>query len=245
MVQAAIPDHGSTGGASDRGRNVLKVINPETRTELLKCSQERRLRKGSVLFSQGEVHKTTYFVLRGLIKTYYLSPLGKEMTMAYWSEGDMVGGPDFFAESPHMWSAAAIKDSMVLAIKGAELDQLVNRFPDLSQYVIRTLTFKVQWLSGLLQIACTESVTDRLAHLFVKLGEMYGIQTKKGVVISQDFSQEELANMVGASRQWINLTLNRLQRARLVSIVGRQIILRDVEGLKQTGLIALSSGKSR
>lgn len=245
MVQVPGSSDSPPRGASGREWNVLKIISPEARAELLKRSEERRVPKGSVLFSQGESHRGAYFILKGLIKTYYLSPMGKAMTMAHWSEGDMVGGPDFFAKSTHIWSAAAIKDSVVLVIGGRELDYLVNRFPDLAQYIIRTLTFKMQWLSELLQLTCTESVTDRLAHLLVRLGQMYGTRTEKGVAIPQDFSQEELANMVGASRQWVNLTLNRLHRAHLIYSVGRQIILRDVEGLKQTGLIALGGDRDR
>lgn len=228
-----------------RGHNVLTALGPEARAELLKHSEQLRVARGIVLFSQGETHRTTYFVLKGLIKTYYLSPSGKAMTLAYWSEGDMVGGPDFFTDSAHIWSAAAVKDSTVLAIDGSVLDRLVAGFPDLAQYIIRALTFKVEWLSGLLQITCTESVTDRLAHLLVKLGEMYGTRTDKGVVINEDISQEELANMVGASRQWVNLTLKRLARAHLISVVGRRIVLRDPERLKQTGLIALNGDEGR
>ena len=245
MAQVPGSGEGRTRGGSGPEWGALKTINPEARAELLKRSEQRRVAKGSVLFSQGESHKGAYFILKGLIKTYYLSPMGKEMTMAHWSEGDMVGGPDFFARSTHIWSAAAIKDSVVLVVGGAELDYLVNRFPDLAQYIIRTLTFKMKWLSELLQITCTESVTDRLAHLLVRLAEMYGTQTEKGVAIPQDFTQEELANMVGASRQWVNLTLSHLHRAHLIYCVGREIILRDIEGLKQTGLVASGASKGR
>lgn len=232
-------------GASGLDWNVLRVIGSEARAELLSRAEERCVPKGGVLFNQGESHRGAYFILKGLIKTYYLSPLGKAMTMGHWSDGDMVGGPDFLEKSIHIWSAAAIKDSTVLVIEGGELDYLVNRFPDLAQYIIRTLTFKMQWLSELLQITCTESVTDRLAHLLVRLGEIYGTRSEKGVAIPQDFNQEELANMVGASRQWVNLTLNRLHRAQLIYSAGRQIILRDIEGLKQTGLIALGGDRDR
>jgi CRP-like cAMP-binding protein len=245
MAQVPGSGEGRTRGDSGPECGALKTINPEAWAALLKCSERRCVAKGSVLFSQGESHKGAYFILNGLVKTYYLSPMGKAMTMAHWSEGAMVGGPDFFERSTHIWSAAALADSVVLVIGGAELDYLVNRFPDLARYIIRTLTFKMQWLSELLQITSTESVTDRLAHLLVKLAEMYGTQTEKGLTIPQDFSQEELANMVGASRQWVNLTLSRLHRAQLIYSVGREITLRDVEGLKQTGLVASGASKDR
>jgi len=52
-------------------------------------------KRGDVLFMQGARHATDFLVTSGAIQTYYVSPLGKEITLAYWSTGDFLGGPDF------------------------------------------------------------------------------------------------------------------------------------------------------
>ncbi len=221
------------------------IGNPATGgwAAFLQHAEERSLAKGTVLFNQGDRHTVTYLIKRGFVRTFYTSPSGKEMTLAYWSEGDLVGGPYFFTPAPHMWSATAVSATVVLAINGAKFHELVREHPDLVDFAISILTHKISWLSSLLQIMGTESVTDRLAHLLIKLGDLYGRPTEGGLVIKHRFSQEELGNMVGASRQWVNMTLQRLQRAGLISVTNRQITLRDPDALRATGLIALDFGQ--
>jgi CRP-like cAMP-binding protein len=85
----------------------------------------------------------------------------------------------------------------------------------------------------LLQIMSTGSVTDRMAHLLVQLGKMYGEETPQGVTISHMFSQEDLAGMVGASRQWVNQTLKDFQTSGLVSIDRRRITLVNIDALSR------------
>lgn len=202
---------------------------------LLKSGCEKRLGKDTPLFNQGEPHVATYFILDGLIKTYYIAASGKVMTLACWPPGHMVGGPEFFERTPHTWSASAATPSTVLAVDGSELLRLAEESSEISCFLTRMLTVKVKWLSGLIQLMSTESVTDRLAHLLIKLGDMYGKQTTSGIIITQHFTQEELAAMVCASRQWVNLALNRLHRSGLIAVRKRQILLIDVPGLQQPG----------
>lgn len=213
--------------------DILEILGPESRSALLEVATERRPKRGQVLFSQGCTHTRTFFVRSGLIKTYYLSPEGREMTLAYWSSGGTVGGPDFFADSTHLWSASVAQDAVVLEVSGDDLERLFYAYPDMAGYFAHVLAFKCYWLSMLLQIMSTGSVTDRMAHLLLQLGKLYGENTPQGVTISHLFSQEDLARMVGASRQWVNQTLKDFQTSGLISIDHRRITLVNMEGLSR------------
>jgi CRP-like cAMP-binding protein len=209
------------------------VLGAESRSALLEVATERRPQRGQSLFNQGCPHTRTFFVRSGLVKTYYLSPEGREMTLAYWSSGGTVGGPDLFADSMHLWSAAVARDAVILEVSGDDLERLFFAYPDMAGYLAQVLAFKCYWLSMLLQIMSTGSVTDRMAHLLVQLGKMYGEETPQGVTISHMFSQEDLAGMVGASRQWVNQTLKDFQTSGLVSIDRRRITLVNIDALSR------------
>jgi CRP-like cAMP-binding protein len=144
-----------------------------------------------------------------------------------------VGGPDLFADSMHLWSAAVARDAVILEVSGDDLERLFFAYPDMAGYLAQVLAFKCYWLSMLLQIMSTGSVTDRMAHLLVQLGKMYGEETPQGVTISHMFSQEDLAGMVGASRQWVNQTLKDFQTSGLVSIDRRRITLVNIDALSR------------
>lgn len=215
--------------------DILARLEPASRAELERRCTARRVSAGTVLFAQGEPHTETFFLQNGLVRTFYLSPSGKEITLAFWSAGDLIGGPDFFGDSPHIWSARCVKDTSLLAVAGPELRALTRAHPDLCECVVDALAFKTHWLSVLLQSLTTECVTDRLAHQLVLLCSIYGVEDKDGIAIRHEFTQEDLAGMVGATRQWVSMVLNQLQRAGLIRVRNRHLVIRDPDALMRFG----------
>jgi CRP-like cAMP-binding protein len=219
-----------------RQTDILARLQPASRREFERHCTHVDATSGDVIFAQGEIHHDSFLITSGLVRTYYLSPLGKEITLAFWSDGNLIGGPDFFGGSPHVWSARCVKDTTMLAIDGPTLKQLTQRLPDLADSVIDALTFKMRWISVLLQTFATECVINRLAHQLARLADMHGYQHDDGVAIRHEFTQEDLATMVGATRQWVSMTLNQMQRANLITFKNRRLIVRDLEALRRFGV---------
>ena len=209
---------------------------------LAKCS-ERRFEPSSPMFSQGERHSHNYLIRSGLVRTYYVSPGGREITLAYWSAYDLIGGPSFFdCHRNHLWSAQAVEATEVLVIGGSDFRQLSRRIPAIAEYVIDVLTFKLQWISWMAQTMATESVHVRLAHLLYRLSHLYGTRTDDGVLIRYPFSQEELANMVAATRPWVSILLRDLQKNGIIKLNRRRIVICNVGLLREMGCITDDSG---
>jgi CRP/FNR family transcriptional regulator, cyclic AMP receptor protein len=219
-------------------RNLLADMSPSDRKLFLARCTSANFKRGDVLFMQGTPHTNDALVTSGSIRTFYVSPLGKEITLAYWSTGDLLGGPDFFDEhAVHIWSAHAAKDSSVLLIRGRDLSELTLQIPVLARAVIDTLMFKLRWVSVLVQSLSTGSVDVRIAHLLVNLGETWGEKSPEGLVINQHFSQEDLGLMVGATRQWVSTALNRLRRKGIVRIRKRCFVIVELERLREIAQI--------
>lgn len=210
------------------------MLPDEDRQILLARCSRRRYPKGAPMFAQGEPHALNFVIESGLVRTYYTSATGKEITLSYWSAGDLIGGPNFLgARTGHIWSARAVGDTWVWAISPEDLQQLVESRAAISRFVIESLVFKVSWLSGLLQAFGTQSVVFRLAHLLLKLAEMYGMPTNGGITIQHHFTQEDLANMVGATRQWVSTTLRYFQRDNIVCSAKGRLVIQNIELLRR------------
>ncbi|HEX6317508.1 MAG TPA: Crp/Fnr family transcriptional regulator [Burkholderiales bacterium] len=210
------------------------ALAPEEKAVLLAACKRRSIPKGATVFTQGTLHTTTFIVASGLIRTYYTSATGKEVTMAYWSDGDLIGGPNVLtADTVHVWSARAVEDASVWCIAAEELEALVQARPLIARFVIDSLTQKIFWLSALLQAFGTQSVFLRLAHLLLQLAEMDGVPTKTGIAIRHHFTQEDLANMVGATRQWVSTTLRHFQRDKIVHCGKRYLEIQNVDLLRR------------
>lgn len=215
-------------------RDLFAELRPADRQAFLARCKKQRFEPGAHLFAQGEPYTTSHLVCSGVVRTYYVSPTGKEITIAYWSEGALVGGPNVFREQrPHIWSAQAATEVVTERIRGHDLEELSMRIPQLAHYLIETLTFKLHWVSVLLQTFGTESVRSRLAHLLLQLSERYGVKRGGGTLIAHQFSHDELARMVGATRPWVTIAIRNLKKEAIITCLGRHIIVLNRQALQR------------
>lgn len=215
-----------------RQHSLFSVLNDSMREAFTARCKRVSLDAGQSVFMQGTRHDYSYIIESGSVRTYYVSDAGREITLSHWSTGDLVGGPLVFGGGNHIWSAVATRPSKVLAISGPDFQDFATLHPQVYAWIVNILGFKLRWLSVLFQIHGTEHVQERLIKLLIMLGENFGTTSPKGVVIEQKINQQDLAALVGASRQWTNKTLNYLKKIGLVDMNEKRIILRDVDGLK-------------
>jgi CRP/FNR family cyclic AMP-dependent transcriptional regulator len=222
-----------TDRSASRQNQRLVDLEPSLQEHVRQSSRQRTFQSGATLFAQGARHTHTYMVEDGLVRTYYTASSGREITLAYWSKGDIIGGPNFFGEGYHCWSGVAARTTSTLAISGSNLRTLANRHPQISMWLTDVLIFKLRWMSVLLQLHGTESVQCRLAKLILMLGDIYGVSKGEEVVIKHRINQSDLATLVGASRQWTNKMLRDLQAEGLLYMRDRHITISAVSKLRQ------------
>jgi CRP/FNR family transcriptional regulator, cyclic AMP receptor protein len=224
---------------TDKQPTLFARLTPSQRNRVIACGVRLSLSEDEVLFAQGGQHKGVYLIQSGLIRTFYTSPAGREITLAYWQQGNIVGTPQVFGPGIHMWSGIAVADTQILAFRGEIIRDLMQRIPALAIGVVEALEFKGQCLSTLVQMLGTRSVAERLAMLLCSLADLHGVREKEGVAIGQPFTHEVLAQMVGASRQWVTMTLDRFQREGLICIAKRRTVI-----LKRKKLLSRPSSLS-
>lgn len=212
--------------------DALAHLAPAARDAFLERATSQVLPAGQLLFEQEAKHRASYLILTGLVRIYYVAPSGREVTLAYWEDGDFVGGPDLFGAVDHVWSGIARKQTRVLSVRGPDLKALAQRHPAILWWVTGALTRKLQWLSILFQLHGTEHVPQRLAKLLLLLADNYGIATEEGTLIRYWENQGDLATLLGASRQWTNRTLHEFERSRLLAFHNRHIVITNEPALR-------------
>ncbi len=215
---------------------LFQGLSAQQREQVLAHGRRIAVRRGGTLFSQGMPHDGIYLVETGRIRVFYTAPSGREITLAYWYPGNFVGGPEVFGTGTHVWSAAGTAASTVVLLPGQTLQRLAQQIPALALGIINGLVFKGRCYSALAQMLGTRSVTQRLAHLLLHLADTYGTPEDDGTLIGAAFSHADLAHMVGATRQWVTISLKRLQGDGIVSArAGRVMVHRPdlLEGLRQ------------
>ena len=223
----------SLGGAP----SLFEALTPGEREIVLKHGRRKVFYRGQTLFSQGTRHDGIYLIETGRIRVFYTAPSGREITLAYWHPGNFVGGPEVFGAGVHQWSGVASSNASVVQLPGKELRALVVEVPNLAIGLIEGLTFKGKCYSALAQMLGTRSITERLAHLLLHLVQLYGVEEPEGILIGSAFTHADLAHMVGATRQWVTISLKRMQEKGIVLtrksriIVRRPDLLQEMKGL--------------
>lgn len=212
--------------------DILRRLSAAERVALAEAGREIRYRAGQYLFEQGDAHDGIIFIVKGRVRSFYTSPRGRAITLAYWPSGHFVGAPQILGGGEHMWTSVAIEPTVGLAIAGEATERLVRTLPNLAVALIEGLVYKSKCYTALLQLMATESKTVRLAHLLLTLVEPTGGAPRR-YALTQELTQEELASMIGATRQAVSVSLDQFEKDGLIERCGRRITVTDMASLRR------------
>lgn len=216
------------------GSSFLDSLTASDRESVTALGTRSTLDKGQHVFNQGETHTGIWIIESGRVRTYYAGPSGREITLAYWTSGHFVGGPEIFGGGRHVWSADVLEDSSCLMfISGSSLRKLVYEVPDIAITLIEGLVAKGKAYSALIQMLGTRSVSGRLQQLLLILANNHSREETDGLVITRSMTNEQIAAIVGATRQWVTQSLENLQRKGVISVTRKEIIVHHPESLRE------------
>jgi len=219
------------GEPTSTGPDILSTLSDNEFQLLIEKGRESNYQPGEFFFQQGDPHDGIHFIKSGHVRSYYSSANGKEITLAYWPGGHFVGAPQILGGGQHMWTSVAVEPTVGLWLPGKTLRSLILETPNLAIAVIEGLVYKSMCYTALLQIMGTQSKTTRLGHLLLALASRPD-QDSNRAIVPQKLSQEELANLVGSTRQSISLYLDKFEKNGLIQRDGDQIFITDISGLR-------------
>lgn len=215
----------------NEGAAFLETLPEHALAKVNACSTRRSLTRGDGLFFQGDQHSGIWIVTSGRVRTFYAGPSGREITLAYWTKGHFVGGPEVFGRGRHIWSADVQEDAEVLFLSGDILLTLVREFPEVAIGIIDGLVSKGKCYSALIQMLGTRSVAERLEQLLLILADSRGRMVEGHIVIDRSITYEQIAAIVGATRQWVTQSLEKLNKTGVLKITRKQIEIYDIDRL--------------
>lgn len=192
---------------------------------LAAAAAPRRAGPGEVITRQGDPVACLHLVAAGAVRLTAVSPGGREVVVGVLGPGDLFGERALLDGGPSPVEARAVLRSEILAIPVACIDAVVDRNPATATELLRLIAARLHRTSETLEEALLLDVTARVARRLARLARDHGEAGEDGVVLS--LTQEELARMVGASRESVNRALASLAARGLVRTGGRRILVRD------------------
>lgn len=215
------------------GAHFLDRLSPRQRARVESAGRRRVVKRGDSVFMQGEYHDGIFIIQRGAVRVFYAAPSGREITLAYWTAGHFIGGPEIAGGGVHMWSGTAIEDCEIKALSGAATERLLAEMPEFALALIDGLIAKGKCYSSMAQMLGTRSVIERLAQYLLNLSALHGAQEGSAVVIKRKLTHDQIAAMIGSTRQWVTIMLKRFKAERILAIDGNFIRIRRIDLLKK------------
>ncbi|WP_374110573.1 Crp/Fnr family transcriptional regulator [Neobacillus cucumis] len=194
----------------------------------------KKIEKGMFLFQEGSQADEMYIVQSGILQVSKIIPDGRELTIRMCSKGDFVGELNLFSPSSrYLLSARVVESGEVSVIMKDVLEE------KLSQNLALSFEF-IQWMS--LQFRKTQTkFRDLVLHgkkgalysTLIRISNSYGMKTDQGILVELAFTNQELANFCGTSREVVNRLLSDLRKADIISIDKGFITIYDIDYLKR------------
>ncbi|MEO0034200.1 MAG: hypothetical protein RLZZ501_223 [Pseudomonadota bacterium] len=214
------------------GAALLAALEAPDLAPLRAASRRLDLPAGATAFRQGEPRGAIFVIDRGEMRIFHTGPSGREITLAYWGPGNFIGGPDLFDGGPHMWSGVATRPTGLWAVPGRALRAAAAASPQLALALIDALAHKGRCMSALIHLFGTRSARERLAGLLVQLAEREGRREGGELSVRRGFSHEDLARMIGATRQWVSATLEGWRRDGVIAVTPTRLVIHDLDSLR-------------
>jgi len=215
------------------GLDWLEELSDAETAHLLRASSSREYARGETVFEPARQPRSVYLLERGLVRIYRLSALGDEATLGYVRPGEVFGELGAFSDQPRESFAQAVRPSRAWRVPLKELRRILNMHPRIALSVTTQIGNRFKRIESRVENLVFRNLRSRVCHILLELAEDFGREAGGGTLIDIPLSQQEVATLVGATRQSVNLCLRELREAKLVSYRSRRFTLPDRVALRR------------
>jgi len=216
-----------------RGLDWLRELSDADTERLLRSSSSREYARGEIVFEPAARPHSVYLLERGLVRIYRLSAMGAEATLGYVRPGEVFGELEAFSDRPRESFAQAVRPSRVWRIPRAELRRLLDTHPRIAFSVTTQIGTRFKRIESRVEGLVFRNLRSRVAHILLELAEDFGREDNGELWIDLSLSQQDVATLVGATRQSVNACLRELRDAGLVAYRKRRFALLDPAALRR------------
>ncbi len=212
----------------------FSTLSPSLRHDILRCAYVKRYKDGELIAPRGEPPDGWVACARGAIRVSSTSISGKQITLTYVEPGIWFGETSIFDGDRRTHDAYAHGDSSLLCVAKADFRKILAQHVELYDAMLRLQARRIRQLYGLVEDLNTLPLRARLAKQLLHLVRSYGVPglSNAGEMrIGLQLAQEELAQLLGASRQRVNQELKSMERDDIIRIEPGGLVVRKREGL--------------
>ena len=210
---------------------LFSSLDDEAATALGSSMTETKLRRGDALFHEGDSGDELYVVIDGKVKVGRSATDGRENLLAIMGPGQMFGELSLFDPGPRSATVTAVTDVTFASLSHDDLLKWLDGRPLVARGLLSQLAARLRKSNDVVADLVFSDVPGRVAKALLDLAERFGRTADDGVHVHHDLTQEELAQLVGASRETVNKALADFASRGWLRLEPRSVVIMDIERL--------------
>ncbi len=212
---------------------LFEALDEEDTAALRSSVNEVRLGRGQTLFGEGDEGDRLYVILSGKVKLTRTAVDGRENLLGVLGPSEMFGELSLFDPRPRTASAVAVTDSVLAGLGHDDLRPFLSSRPQVSLQLLKALAARLRRTNDVMADLVFTDVPGRVAKALLELADKFGKEGEDGLHVHHDLTQEELAQLVGASRETVNKALAEFALRGWLRIEAKAVVLLDVERMRR------------
>lgn len=215
-----------------KGIPIFQTLDEDELEAVESILKERVYKKNSIVISEGNHGDSMFVVKSGKVKIYKTDVSGKEIILDIKGENKMFGEVTLFTDISYPATVKTIEDSEIIILENAELEKVVEKSPKLALGIIKVLSARLLKSQQKLKELVVDDVYMRTARELLSLAAKYGKENIGYTELDLGLTREELASIVGTSRETVSRVLSKFGCEGSITIKGRKISIVNEEKLK-------------
>ena len=212
--------------------DVFSTLDKEKLSKISGITKEKHIPKNEIIYSSQDKDDQMFILKKGRVRIFKVSEDGKMITLSLLRDGDIFGTMSAIRGGVSGAYAETLEDSYICSIRQGDFYNAVKEMPEIALRLIEIINQRLKQAEDRIEDLVFRNIPGRIAGILLKLAEQFGKDTPEGIQINFKITHQELADMVGATRETVTIILNDFKNDNLIKISEKYITIIDEEILK-------------
>jgi CRP/FNR family cyclic AMP-dependent transcriptional regulator len=210
---------------------LFRGIEPDVVSGLTSELETADFAPGQVIFARGDLNAALYLLVEGKVKLGRCADDGRENLLTVLAPPDMFGELSILDPGPQPWTATAVTEVRTVMVNRAQLDAWMLDHPAMGDRLLRLIARRLRHTTDTLADLAFIDAPARVAKQLLGLAQRFGTPENGSMRVTHDLTQEELAQLVGATRETVNKALSDFRNRGWIRVDGKSVLISDSERL--------------
>jgi CRP-like cAMP-binding protein len=210
---------------------IFQGVDPSAVQDLRTALEPVSFPRAHVIFAEGELGDRLYIILSGKVKIGRRSPDGRENLLAVFGPSDMFGELSIFDPGPRTSTATTVTEVHAVTMDRTALREWITKRPEIAEQLLRVIARRLRRTNNMLADLIFTDVPGRVAKALLQLAHDFGTQEGGTLRVTHDLTQEEIAQLVGASRETVNKALADFAHRGWLRLEGKSVLILEPQRL--------------